>query len=266
MGELGYPGPEEERVEVGIGYTTRTFRRHSGDFQGAVAVIVGADPPAQRRLGVALAMEEDRWMVTLGGFLGDHAPTDGDGFLAFARSLAAPDLYEFLRDSEPVSDFVTYKFPANLRRRYDRLARFPGGYLVIGDGLCSFNPIYGQGMSVAALEAEALGQCLDVPIPRQPLWQSFYTRAAEISDIAWTLAASADLALDGVEGKKPPGFPIVNWYMNRVQDLAGRDAKVCRAFFEVTNLLAPPARLFAPGIAAKVVIGGRGRERPPVSP
>ena len=258
---LGYRPPVEENVEVGIGYTTRMFRRRPGDLKSAFVVVIGVDPPAQRRLGVVLAMEGDRWMVTLGGFLGDHAPAETDGFTAFAKSLSAPDIYEFIRTSEPVSDFVTYKFPANQRRRYDRLERFPDGYLVIGDGLSSFNPIYGQGMSVAALQAEALGQCLQRSESEEnncPLWRSFFARAAQIADIAWTLAATADFAIEGVKGRKSLGFPVVNWHMGRVQNLASRDESVCRAFFDVSNLLASPTTLFAPRIALKVFSPGAG--------
>lgn len=265
---LGYAPPAQETVEVGIGYTTRIFRRRPGDAKGAIAVIIGVDPPKGRRLGVALAMEGDRWMVTLAGFLGDHAPPDADGFAAFAESLPAPDVHELVRTREPLSDFASYKFPANLRRRYDRLRRFPAGYLVIGDGLCSFNPIYGQGMSVAALEAEALGECLQGRGSAgrgRPLWRAFFRRASRIGDIAWTLAAGADLALDGVEGPRPPGFPVLNWYLGRLQNAAGREEGVCRAFFDVSNLLAPPATLFAPRIALRVLGPGGGRRPPPPS-
>ena len=258
---LGYPPAAEETVEVGISYTTHTFERRPGDARSSIAVIIGVVPPTQLRFGVALVMEGDRWMVTLGGFLGEHAPSDPEGFTTFAKSLSAPDIYELVRERAPLSEVATYKFPANRRRRYDRLARFPEGYLVIGDGLCSFNPIYGQGMSVAALEAEALGQCLQrsqSDAGSRPLWKLFFERAAQIADMAWALAASADLANDGVTGQKPPGFPVVNWYMGRVQNLASRDEGVCRAFFNVSNLLASPTTLFNPRIAVKVLRPGAG--------
>ncbi len=116
-------------------------------------------------------------------------------------------------------------------------------------------------MSVAALQAEALGQCLqrsEAEENNRPLWRFFFDRAAQIADIAWTLAATADLAIEGVKGRKPPGFPVLNWYMGRVQNLASRDESVCRAFFDVSNLLASPTALFAPRIALKVFSPGAG--------
>ncbi len=262
---LGYPRPEDETVEVGIGYTTRLFRRRPQDFGGANGVICGVDPPAQKRFGVALRMEAERWMVTLGGFLGDHTTAADDAFIAFAATLSAPDIYEVIRNAEPLSGFVTHKFPSNRRRRYERLNRFPEGLLVLGDGLCSFNPIYGQGMSVAACEARALGACLAGPetSDTRPLWRRFFDRATPVVDIAWDLALAADLAVDGVTGKKPTGFRMVNRYMERLQNVAARDEDVCLAFFKVTNLLASPGWLFAPRIAWKVLAPGAGRKPAP---
>jgi 2-polyprenyl-6-methoxyphenol hydroxylase-like FAD-dependent oxidoreductase len=253
--ELGYQTPVIEAVEIGLGYTTRTFKRRARDLDGDVGAIVGPRPPALKRVGFALAMEGNRWMVTLGGWLGEHAPTDPRGFIEFARSLAAPDIYDIVKDAVPLTEAVTYAFPANLRRRYDRLTRFPVGYLVMGDAVCSFNPFYGQGMSVAALEGLALDRLLSKRPAPDRIWRPFVKAAARIVETPWTIAAGSDFAFPGVTGVKPAGTDLVNWYLDRVHRVASTDRALCRTFFDVANLLVPSTMLFHPKVVARVLKG-----------
>jgi 2-polyprenyl-6-methoxyphenol hydroxylase-like FAD-dependent oxidoreductase len=197
-------------------------------------------------------MEGDRWMVTLAGWLGDHAPGDPDGFVEFARTLARPDIFDLIRDAEPLTDATTYAFPSNQRRRYERLTRFPAGYLIVGDAVCSFNPFYGQGMSVAALEALALDRCLRGNASLDAVWRPFFRAIGSIVEAPWTIAAGSDFAFPGVTGAKPAGTDLVNWYLDRVHRAASTDRHVCRAFFDVANLLAPATTLFRPGLVARI--------------
>src|SRR5262249_25055810 len=157
------------------------------------------------------AQEGDRWHVTLIGYLGVHAPTDEQGFLAYARSLRAPDVDEVIKDAEPLTRPVPFKFPASQRRRYEQVAHFPDGFLVIGDALCSFNPVYAQGMTVAALEAVALGEC--VAKGTDQLTRRFLRQASAIVDAAWSVAAGGDLRFPEVEGKRTPLVRFINWYL-----------------------------------------------------
>ena len=256
---LGYQAPQEARVEVGLGYMTRTFRRRPDDLNGDMGVIIAPTPPHQRRVGFMLAQEGDRWIVSIGGWLGDHAPDDPAGFEAFARSLGRPDIYDVIRCAEPLSDPVAYAFPANLRRHYERLTRFPERFLVMGDAVCSFNPFYGQGMSVAALEGLLLARCLDDEQEPGTLSRRFFHQARTIVDTPWTIAAGSDFAFPGVTGVKPAGTTAVNWYLSRVHRAASTDRVVCRAFFDVANLLKPAGTLFAPSMVGRVIIGALRR-------
>ena len=250
--QLGYGKPAVEEVNVGIGYTTRIYRRLPGDLDGDSGALLGPKPPREKRVGFIFAMEGNRWIVSLGGWLGNHAPTDPAGFLEFARTLARPDIYDVIKRAEPLTHAVTYAFPSNLRRRYERFTKFPGNYLVMGDALCSFNPFYGQGMSVATLEALAMRDCLERAPSVHGLWRPFFKRAGRIIDGPWMVAAGSDFAFDGVAGPMPAGTRIVNWYLDRLHKAASTDRHVCRAFFEAANLLAPATSLFRPSILLRV--------------
>jgi flavin-dependent dehydrogenase len=250
---LGYQAPPESQVDIDLAYTTRHFRRLPTDLNGDAGALIGSDPPAGRRVGFMLAQEGNRWVVTLAGFLGDHPPTNARGFKEFAETLARPDIHDVIEHAEPLSDAVMYRFPANLRRHYERLARLPERYVVVGDAICSFNPFYGQGMSVAALEGLLLDRCLDAGVSDLP--RRFYRDARRIIDTPWMIAAGSDFAFTGVTGTKPAGTDATNWYLRRVHRVASTDQTVCRAFFDVANLLKPATTLISPRILGRVVAG-----------
>ncbi len=215
-----------------------------------MAVVVAQLPPNQR-FAVAAAVEGDRWSVTLGGMHDDPPPSSPAGFVEFARGLPTGVFHEFLRKAEPLSDVEIMKYPASLRRRYERLKRFPAGLLVLGDALCSFNPSYGQGMSVAALEAQALDQCLRKGV--RGLSRRYFRRAAAVVDIPWQIAVTADFRFAHVRGKRPWSSGLVNAYLGLVHRAAHEDAAVCLAFHRVSNLLDPPRALIRPKIVYRVL-------------
>ena len=259
--EMGYAKPMEERVEIGVHYTTRIFRRRPEDAGGNLAMVIPPTPSGKRG-GVALAQESGRWTVTLVSHFSPGAPLDLSGFIEFSRALPAPDIYELVRGAEPVSEGMSYQFPASVRRRYEKLARFPRGYLVLGDALSSFNPIYGQGMSVAALEAIELRKALAQKKP--DLARDFFARAAKVIDIPWSIAVGNDLRMPETSGPRPLVVKLINAYIGKLHKAAHHDPQVALAFHRVGNLLAPPPSILHPRIAWRVFRGQSSGTAPAV--
>jgi 2-polyprenyl-6-methoxyphenol hydroxylase-like FAD-dependent oxidoreductase len=245
----GYAKPYEESVQVSITHTTRLFRRSPEDLDGDSAVVIPATRDGKRG-GVMLAQEGLRWIVTLVGYFGRSAPEDLEGFTEFARRLASPDIYDLIREAEPIGDARTSRFPASVRRHYEKLNRFPEGFLVFGDAVCSFNPVYGQGMSVAALQATALEQSLKIG---QFSSREFFIRVAKLIDSPWNTAVAADLRFPETVGPRNKAVGFVNWYLSKLRKAAHRDPALSVAFLRVTNLVALPSSLMRPGIIMRVV-------------
>lgn len=249
---LGFSKPAEERVEVAIGYTTRLFRRRQDHLNGDSAAVI-PPTPAGKRGGVMLAQEGDRWTVTLIGYFGNNAPTDLPGFIEYARTLPASYIHDVISDAEPIGDAFTARFPASVRRHYEKLNSFPEGYLVFGDAICSFNPIYGQGMSAAALQSEALDEALKEKGPN--LANRFFRRASTVIDTPWAVAVGSDLRIPETVGQRNAGISFVNWYISKLHKAAHRDEVAAMAFHKVGNLLAPPPSILHPRIALRVFLG-----------
>lgn len=260
LAELGYAEPAEDRVTVDIMYVTQHLRLAPGAMGRRKVVIIGARPG--RPTGVNfLEQEGDRWVLTLIGYAGHHPPTDREGFLAFAETVVPPDVFAAIRAAEPLDAIVAHRFPASVRRRYERLDRFPEGLLVFGDAICSFNPAYGQGMSVAALQAAALRDTIASGTGR--LAPRFFKAASRRIEVAWQMAVGADLALPEVTGPRPAPVKVINAYLGKLMTAAEHDPVVARQFLKVGGLLAGPQTLFSPSVLGRVIASSvRRRARP----
>jgi 2-polyprenyl-6-methoxyphenol hydroxylase-like FAD-dependent oxidoreductase len=253
---LGYPRPEENRLPVDLLYVSRRVRLRPGALDGDKLIGIGARPGLPR--GVMLIAQEDHWILTVSGYgVEHHPPTDEEGYLEFIATVTPPDVLAAIRDSEPLGDLVTHGFPANQRRRYERLKRFPSGLLVLGDAISSFNPLYGQGMSVAALEAIELRRCLQRGEHR--LGHRFFRAAGKVVNQAWGMAVGGDLALPEVPGHRPLPLRIANAYVERLLRVAECDPIVAGAFSDVSDLLAPPWEVMRPRILWRVLRGNLRR-------
>jgi len=249
--ELGAQAPEEERVTVNLHYTSFYIRRDPAHLNGDL-IWIDNPHPSSRRAGAALAVEGDRFVVALTGYLNEPMPKDYAGAIEYAKTLRGPALFELLRTSEPVSELRAMRYAASQRRRYERLRGAPRGLLVVGDALCSFNAVYGQGMTVAACEALALDECLRARTDN--LFERYQRAAAKLVDVPWSIVVGGDYAFDGVEGKRTLSIRAMNAFMNKLTRATTTDAEVTRAFLSVMHLCAPPTALFAPGILRRVFL------------
>jgi 2-polyprenyl-6-methoxyphenol hydroxylase-like FAD-dependent oxidoreductase len=247
---MGYGPIKEERIEVDITYVTRRFQRSPKDLEGALAAIV-ASTPQLREAGIMAAQEDGHWMVTLYARCGAHVPTDLASFIEFAGRLPTPLIHEVISRAEAIGGAETFRFPASIRRRYEDMKGFPEGYLVIGDAVSSFNPVYGQGMSVAALEAAELGRLLQEG--STALAPKYFARISKIIDTPWSIAAGNDLRFSGVAGQRSAMGRLLNWYIAKLHVAARQDASLALAFQKVSNLISPPRSLFAPRVVGRVM-------------
>ncbi|MFF9011368.1 FAD-dependent oxidoreductase [Streptomyces sp. NPDC014870] len=261
--ELGYPKVEEERLKVGVGYTTRHYRLPpEGISDGKAVIVVGS--PEQPRGAICARIEGDRFQVTANGMLDDRPAADADGFHSYLLSLAAPPVHALIRHAEPLDDPVTYRVPVSVRRHYDRMPRFPDGFLVTGDSGCAFNPVYAQGMTVAALGAVTLRRHLR---SGRPLDSRAFLRDLARTAVApsWEANTANDLAFPGVEGRRTWRIRLVQAWGVRVQEAAAVDAEVARRFIRVLSLVDPGSALLRPGLVWRALRAGRRRGGPPAA-
>ncbi|MFE7114174.1 NAD(P)/FAD-dependent oxidoreductase [Streptomyces sp. NPDC057654] len=261
LADLGLPRVTETSVDAHVGYASRVYRVTSRIEWSAVFELL--HPPTTARGAFALRIEGDRLIVTLQGAAGDHPPTDEQGFDAFMKTLSS-DVYEAVQQLRPAGTPVRYARTANRRLDYHRLNPWPDGLIALGDAVCAFNPVYAQGMTVAALEALALRDHLARhPDPRQPgACAKFQRRLRRITAAPWALATLPDHAW---QSRQPPLVSrIALWYLGRWHQLIPNDPRMHRDIARVTNMLAPPLLLLHPRHLARVaasVIRPRQRAR-----
>jgi 2-polyprenyl-6-methoxyphenol hydroxylase-like FAD-dependent oxidoreductase len=247
---LGYDRPTEDRPRVDLGYASRYLRPAPGADVEA-SVMVGPVPGHGRGMAFNAVEGGLRLLTLIGIGRANHPPADDEGFLAFAAAVAPPDVAAAIRAAEPTSGITRYRYPAYQRRHYRRLRRFPGGLLVVGDALCSFNPIYAQGMTVAAVEALELRRCLAGG--RAGLARRYFAAVDRIVHRAWQMGLGSDLALPEVEGERTLEIRLMNAYMSRLLALAERDPVVARQLGRVIGLLDAPTALARPAILRRVL-------------
>jgi hypothetical protein len=222
-------------------------------------MILTAGTPANPRTGVLAVTEGGRHMLTIAGIRGDHPPTDPAGFDAFVAALPTADIAAAIAGAQPLDNPVPFRFPASVRHRYERLTRFPDRLLVIGDAICSFNPVYGQGITVAAAQAMTLRRLLTrdaVPDARR-----YFRAIAAAIDVPWDIAVGADLAFPEIPGKRPAKVRLVNAYLPRLHRAAAHDHALATALVKVIGLKDRPQTLLRPDRVIRVLHGNLAASR-----
>ncbi|MCK7622707.1 hydroxylase [Streptomyces sp. RS10V-4] len=263
--ELGREAPREETVDSGLAYATRMYRFPGGE--PAIGVNIPGWPACPR--GAAyVPVEDGNWLLTLSGVRGHHPPTDEAEFAAFSATVGDPYVHDLLDRAEPVSPVHGFRDTCNRRRHYGRPGAVPEGLLVLGDANCTFNPVYGQGMSVAALGALALRDTLDGAGGPGPGVAARAQRAiCRAAEPAWMAAVGADRPYVRDPGATAgPAERLTTWYLDRLSARAAVDRVVGAAFRDVVCLTAPPSRLMSPRVLLRTVALPRRPGPPQPSP
>ncbi|WP_422771030.1 FAD-dependent oxidoreductase [Plantactinospora sp. WMMC1484] len=260
LAELGYQPPAEERMRIRLSYTTRHYRLPLGVLGTDLAYIVAQTPSHPR--GAVFARERalpdggERYVLSLNAHLGDQAPTEPEGFLAYARTVPVPEIHDALRIAEPLDGIRAYQFPTSLWRHYEKLASFPDGLLVLGDAMASPNPVYAQGNTITAVEALVLRDHLRRGVEPRPL--EFFADVAPTVRAAWDVNVLGDLAYPQVAGVRTPRVRLGCAYLARVHRAVADDPVVAESFLRVAGLIDGPQSLLRPRMLARVL----GRRHP----
>jgi 2-polyprenyl-6-methoxyphenol hydroxylase-like FAD-dependent oxidoreductase len=250
--ELGYPTPRESEVDSFLGYVTRKYKRKPN----TPLLLIGAYPPHNPYGGLIFPEENDTMVALIAGYNKHYPPTNPVEFEACARHLG-PEFQEALKDAKPISQPYGYRGTSSRWVHYEALDRWPDRFVVLGDAFCGFNPIYGQGMSVAAMSAFALAK--QVKHTRGNLdgvAQSTLREISRITKDAWLLATSADLEWSGAQGGRIGNSLLARfgrWYIGEMFEAMAFDKVVRIQFNEVNQLIKPGASLFAPEIFLRVM-------------
>ncbi|MER5466254.1 hypothetical protein ABT010_37550 [Streptomyces sp. NPDC002668] len=242
-----------ERMTVDLGYATAHF--HRGDELPDIVVAHSSPGPAsgyQYREALTepaaiTALEGNRWGVVLAGYTNYRPGSDPNEFKARMRRSVSP-IREIAERCELDGDIGTFHFRESLRRDFTELSRFPGGLIAVGDAVASVNPIYGQGLTVAALQASALSAYLRTGAsPHAAAW-SYFRRAGVIVNAAWQLSATADLAQHHVASHRPRGYQLTRWIGDKITEASIIDPVVNQAFMDVVHMRERPKTLSHPRV------------------
>jgi hypothetical protein len=261
--DAGYARPRETVVNAFLGYASRFYRPAPDAARWWKALYLQSAPPESPRVGVVMPIEGGLWHVTIGGGDRQYPPSDDTGFLDFARSLRASTLYDAIRRSDPCSPIYATRSTENRCRHFESTP-LPEGFAVTGDAVCAFNPVYGQGMTTAAIAAQKLDECLEVTRRQTGMphgngfSMEFQTALARANRGPWMLAVGEDLRYRGTEGARPDWrIQLTHRYMDAIGRRTTTDATVRLRLLQAFHMIAPPESLFSPAMLWRILRGTR---------
>ncbi len=263
--ELGYDSPQETVVNAHLGYASRLFEIPAGVTSSWKGLFIQSAPPDEKRGGLLFTVEGDRWLVTLVGGGRDYPPKDEEAFIEFARSLRSPIIYDAIKNANPISPIKVHRGTENRLRNFASLRRQPKNFVVLGDSLCAFNPVYGQGMTIAAMGALTLDAVLREQTSTQANFaKQFHSRMAHVTKAPWMLATGEDYRYRETEGGSPTLMTrFMHAYMDRVVKLSTFDPVVRTLLLRVFGMLEQPSAFFRPNILKRVLKYSLDRKRQP---
>jgi len=260
---LGYTPPEKTTINGFPGYATRIYQRPPSFAETWKAIYIQPTPPDVKRGGAILPLEGDTWQVVMIGMGGDYPPIDEAGYLEYARTLPSLKVYEAIEGARPLTSICGYRRAENVMFHYERLPRYLENFLVFGDALCSFNPVYAQGMSVAAISGRMLDECLREHRLSHPagdlsgLAMKAQRELAKVADGPWQMATAEDrrwsgIASGGRDSQPDPAEEMMYRYMRQVMVATLTDPEVTETFYLVMHMIEPPTLFFNPDVVLRV--------------
>jgi 2-polyprenyl-6-methoxyphenol hydroxylase-like FAD-dependent oxidoreductase len=245
----------EEKVEINLSYMSKQFQLAENDERDWRIKMVYPNPPEEKIGGTISKVEGNRYIVTIMGYHNSVSEKevliDDSGFIKLSKKLPKQDIYQEIEHAIPLTKTSFYRIPHIVWRRFDKM-KLPNGLLLIGDTICRIDPVFGQGMSIAIVEALALQKLFQTGA-RQKVSAAFHKKAAQIISPIWNMVLAEDFRYPNTRGKKPYGLSIQQWYAKNIVLLSAQNQDVYNAFVKVMNLVQPITSLMKPSIMKRVL-------------
>lgn len=242
-----------ERVHIDLFYATRFYKTEWVD-RGWTNLMISAQLPEHPYAGVVIPFEDQKIGVTLGGYLKEPPKTEED-FERIAKMLPQPHIYDFIKRAAPISEMKIYRIPSQSRKQKNIMSKLPGRFIMIGDSYCRFDPLYGQGMTVAAMEAELLREelgRLSAGEPLDTIIKNYWTKLPKLTNDPWDMAIIEAFRHPGIKGTRPIGIGLKQWLTRKIYKTSANDHSVYLQLAQVMNLTRPSSIFFLPSTLWKL--------------